>query len=257
MNHFWTLNEQIGENTISRAVSDKKPVLEDDDDVQLVDTVRTLLATAVLNLYIVKDGYLGKLTRAQKTGLESVARSLEELKDMLRNCLDLSRLERGEIKIAKTYFPLNARVIQPVLEELLGEEPKWQMAIENDIPDTKVVWADASLLKIVYRNLLSNAIKYGRDGGTIRLDLYDDGPAVKLRVYNDGIGIPPDQISSLFKKFGHLYSPEHPTQRGTGLGLYICREIVERHGGAICARSHAGEWARFSFTLPLEEVSNV
>lgn len=235
-------------------MSDKKPILVVDDDIQLVDTIKTLLATAVLSLYIVKDGYLGKLTRAQKTSLESVACSLEDLKDMVHNYLDLSRLEKGEVELTRTHFPLNARVVQPVLEELLGEVHRWQMIIENDIPDTKVVWADANLLKIVYYNLLSNASKYGWEGGMIRLDVQEDEAAVKLSVYNEGIGIAPDQNSLLFKKFSRLHHPECTTQRGTGLGLYICRQIVERHGGMIWAESQMGEWTRFSFTLPKQEV---
>ena len=82
----------------------------------------------------------------------------------------------------------------------------------------------------------------------------EDGQTVKLNVCNDSTGIAPDQIPLLFKKFSRLYNPEYADQRGTGLGLYICREIVEKHGGVIQADSQMGEWVEFSFTLPQEEV---
>jgi signal transduction histidine kinase len=83
----------------------------------------------------------------------------------------------------------------------------------------------------------------------------EDGQAVTLSVCNDGDGIAPDQIPLLFAKFSRLYNPESADQRGTGLGLYICREIVEKHGGSIWADSRMGEWVKFSFTLPMEEAS--
>ena len=216
--------------------------------------LRNALASAVLSLHTVMDGYLGDISSAQSKSLESVARSLEDLKDMIRNYLDLSRLETGGMEISKSYFPLNARVIQPVLQEMDGEVQRRQIVVENSIPEGKVVYADAGLLKIVYYNLLSNAIKYGREGGAIRLGVREDGQTVKLNVCNDSTGIAPDQIPLLFKKFSRLYNPEYADQRGTGLGLYICREIVEKHGGVIQADSQMGEWVEFSFTLPQEEV---
>lgn len=216
--------------------------------------LKNALASAVLSLYTVKDGYLGDVTPAQRKSLETVAGSLEDLADMLRNYLDLSRLEQGEMRASKTHFPLNDRVVLPLLDELGGEAERKQMAIDNGIPDGKVVYADAALLKVVFRNLLSNAIKYGRPGGEIRLRVEEDGETATLSVANDGIGIEPDQIPLLFVKFRRLYRPEHASQRGTGLGLYICRQIVEKHGGSIWAESRVGEWVKFSFSLPRGEV---
>jgi two-component system NtrC family sensor kinase len=216
--------------------------------------LKNVLATAVLSLYTVKDGYLGEITPAQDRCLESVARSLEDMRDMIRNYLDLSRVEKGELEITKTYFPVNSRVVRSVLEELEGEMQRRQMVVENNIPEGKVLYADASLLRIVCCNLLSNAIKYGRKGGTIRLWMQEEGQAVTLSVCNDSIGIAPDQMPLLFRRFSRLYNPEYANQRGTGLGLYICREIVEKHGGVIWADSQMGEWVKFSLTLPKEEI---
>jgi signal transduction histidine kinase len=212
------------------------------------------LASAVISLYTVKDGYLGEITPSQRKSLAAVARSLEDLQDMIRNYLDLSRLEMGGLEITKTYFPLHDRVIQPILAELEGELHRRQMTVEDCIAAGKVVYADAALLKIVYGNLLSNAVKYGLEGGRIHLEAQENGRTVTLSVCNDSSGIPPDQIAHLFRKFSRLPNPEHANQRGTGLGLYICREIVAKHGGAIWADSRMGEWVKFSFTLPKEEV---
>lgn len=212
------------------------------------------LSSAVISLYTVKDGYLGEITPAQRKSLESVARNLEDFQDMIRNYLDLSRLEKGELEVTKTYFPLHARVVRPVLEELEGDLQRRQMVVENRIPEGKVVYADASLLKIVYSNLLSNGVKYGVEGGKILLEAHDNGSALTFSVRNDSAGIPQDQIPLLFRKFSRLYNPEYADRRGTGLGLYICREIAEKHGGAIWVDSQIGEWVQFSFTLPKQDA---
>lgn len=216
--------------------------------------LKNALATAVLSLHTVKDGYLGVMAPAQLRCLELAARSLEDTQDMIRDYLDLSRLEMGELEISRNYFALNARVVRPVLEGLQSQVDRRRMVIENGIPEGKVVCADASLLQVVYFNLLSNAVKYGRERGKIRLEVQEDEQAITLSVRNDGSGIEPDQIPLLFKKFSRLYSQGCVSQHGTGLGLYICRQIVEKHGGEIWVETHTGEWVRFSFTLPKEEV---
>jgi two-component system NtrC family sensor kinase len=207
------------------------------------------LSSAMMSLYTVKDGYLGEISPTQKRSLESVARSLDYFRDMVRNYLDLSRLEKGELEAHKGQDSLRADVVTPALEGLEQELRGRQIAVEDHIPDNLVLNADADLLRIVYDNLLSNAIKYGREGGAIVLDAQENKGHVTLSVLNDSEGIPPEKMPLLFKKFSRLDSPEHARKKGTGLGLYICKEIVEEHGGEIWADSRMGEWVKFSFTL--------
>jgi len=124
------------------------------------------------------------------------------------------------------------------------------MVVEDRIPKGLILNADANLLRIVYDNLLSNAVKYGREGGAIALTAQEDTDHVTLGVRNDGDGIRPEQMSKLFRKFSRLDSPAYAGKRGTGLGLYICKEIIEEHGGEMWVESDAGEWARFCFNIP-------
>ena len=212
--------------------------------------LKSPLASAMMSVYTVKDGYLGPVQPAQARSLASAAVSLEHLQDMIRNYLDLSRIDKGELAVSKTYFPLHDRVIEPVLRDLESALSRRQMVVEDRIPAGKVVYADADLLRIVYENLLSNAVKYGDEEGTILLDCQEEGAELILSVQNTGPGIPEHEIPLLFHRFRRLESSERARQRGTGLGLYICREIVKKHGGRIWARSEAGAWVRFSFTLP-------
>jgi two-component system phosphate regulon sensor histidine kinase PhoR len=207
-----------------------------------------------MGLHTVKDGYLGPVNPAQGKSLETAAASLAYFQDMIRDYLDLSRLEKGEMTTQKTYFPLHQRVIEPVLQGLEHEIQARRMVIEDRIPAGKVVYADANLLRIVYNNLLSNAAKYGVEGGTIVLDLQQDAYTTVLSVRNDSQGIPPEQLARLFGKFSRLDDPEYTVKRGTGLGLYICKQIVESHGGKISADSKLGEWVEFRVTLRNSDV---
>ncbi len=208
------------------------------------------LASAIMSLYTVKDGYLGEISKAQEKGLESVGKSLDYFHDMIKNYLDLSRLEKGELVVNKLTVSLNTDVIDPVLAGLEREVEQKKIQIENHISSETEVLADRNLLRIVYDNLLSNAIKYGNSGGKIQLEVDEDDNYMILSVYNEGQGIPRDKIGKLFKKFSRINGAGDARKKGTGLGLYICKEIIEKQGGKVWAESSEGNWAKFEFSLP-------
>lgn len=208
------------------------------------------LASAIMGLYTVKDGYLGDLSPEQRRALEAVARSLDYFQDLIKKYLSLSRIERGALEVRKVPLALRPEVVDPAIEALRRELEEKGMAVEVRIPPGMRVVADRDLLRIVYDNLLSNAIKYGKEGGHIVLEARESDDEVVLSVWNEGPGIPRDKLPLLFQKFSRLDVPSHAKKRGTGLGLFICKEIVERHGGRIWAESEEGKWAKFSFTLP-------
>lgn len=208
------------------------------------------LTSAIMGLYTVKDGYLGELNPAQKKSLETVAKSLDYFQDMVRNYLDLSRLEQGELNVVKRPLELRKAVVEPALESLDRQLQERRMVVDNRIPPTLMVNADPTLVRIVYDDLLSNAVKYGREGGVILLDAEASDDFVTLSVRNEGEGIPPEKKAQLFKRFSRLDTPGATGKKGTGLGLFICKEIVEKHGGKIWVDSKSGEWVKFSFTLP-------
>jgi len=208
------------------------------------------LTSAIMGLYTVKDGYLGELNAAQKKSLESVAKSLDYFQDMVRNYLDLSRLEQGQLVAKKRSFKLQEAVIGPSLESLERQMQDRHIVVDNRVPDQLVVNADPTLMRVIYDDLISNAVKYGREGGKIELTSEANNGKLTLSVRNDGEGIPLEKQTQLFKRFSRLDTPSATGKKGTGLGLYICKEIVEKHGGEIWADSKMGEWVKFSFTLP-------
>jgi len=208
------------------------------------------LASAIMSLYTVKDGYLGKITKAQEKGLSSVAESLDYFQDMISNYLDLSRLEKGELYVDKEKIVLKLDVIDPILTALQREICEKNIKVESLVPKSAEVCADRDLLRIVYDNLLSNAIKYGFEGGSIQLELEEGENQFIMSVFNEGQGIPDDKMEMLFKKFSRIDISGLAGKKGTGLGLYICKEIIEAHGGKIWAESEVGRWAKFVFSLP-------
>jgi signal transduction histidine kinase len=210
------------------------------------------LSSAVMGLYSVKDGYLGAVTEPQKKALDSVAKSLDYFKEIIKSYLDLSRLEKGEIVVRKALVAFETLILAPVAESheraLLARE----MKLETAIPPGFEVYADKDLLRIVIDNLLGNAIKYGRDGARVRIEAMPHGGEARVSVTNDGEGIPADKLSLLFRKFSRVADASLAGKKGTGLGLYICKEIVEKHGGKIWVESEQGKWTRFTLSLPCE-----
>jgi signal transduction histidine kinase len=175
---------------------------------------------------------------------------LQYFSEMIRNYLDLSRLEKGEFVVRTGCVHLSGDVVAPALGAMERELAQKKMMVANCISPAIEFEADRDLLRIVYDNLISNAIKYGKEGGCIQLDAGVEDGQVISSVWNEGRGIPPGKMSLLFNKFSRLDTPEYAGKKGTGLGLYICKEIVEKHRGRIWAESHEGEWTRFVFSLP-------
>ncbi len=113
------------------------------------------------------------------------------------------------------------------------------------------VFADIDMLKIVLRNLVSNAIKFTNKNGTININAEENSGNVLISVSDNGIGIPPDNLSKLFDISQVLTTKGTAEETGTGLGLFICKEFVEKHGGKIRVESKVGKGSDFKFTLPM------
>ena len=131
-----------------------------------------------------------------------------------------------------------------------------QHTILVDVPrDFPIIIADPDRLRQVLTNLLSNAIKYSPHGGTITLRCRARGDQVVIEVQDQGLGVPRDQVSRLFHKFERVRSDEHLKVSGTGLGLYICRLIVEGHGGQIWVESVESKGSNFGIVLPQDAAT--
>ena len=120
----------------------------------------------------------------------------------------------------------------------------------RDYPPEANVFADKSMISTVFRNLISNAIKFTQTGGRITLRIKTEESGVLVSVQDTGIGIPENMISKLFRIDQSYSTTGTNNEQGTGLGLILCKEFVEKHKGKIWVRSEVGKGSKFYFTLP-------
>jgi signal transduction histidine kinase len=127
-------------------------------------------------------------------------------------------------------------------------------SVQTDVPAAlSTIVADGDRIKQIVTNLLSNAVKYSPEGGAVTVRVSQRGDThVLIEVADQGLGIPADQVGRLFQKFERVRSDDHLRISGTGLGLYICKKIVEGHGGQIWVESEVGRGSTFSILLPVD-----
>jgi len=195
--------------------------------------LKGLLASAVINAYSLRDGLLGMINFKQKKAVDSICRNLDYLDATVKKFLNLSRIERGNLEINKTEFSLAKDVFDNSVQTFARQFSTRNMQVENRIDPGIRVKADLDLMQIVANNLINNAVKYGSEGGSVVLTAAESEGLVTVDVYNDSRPIAPEMVDRLFRKFSRLDVPEKKKVKGTGLGLYITRQIIEAHGGTI------------------------
>ncbi|MDD5491740.1 MAG: cache domain-containing protein [bacterium] len=208
--------------------------------------LKGILGSIVMNIYSIKEGYLGPLNEKQQKAMNSAARTLDHFETMVKNYLDLSRIEKGELEIKRTMADLAEDIIKPALAHFEKQIQEKSLQISNLVLPGIKLSVDKNLLLIVCDNLLGNACKYSQPGARIIVEGIVERDHIKVSVYNEGTPIKDDQQKYLFKKFSRLEGSEKI--RGTGIGLYITRQIIEKHQGKIWAEAKE-KGNNFIFTI--------
>jgi signal transduction histidine kinase len=197
------------------------------------------------------NGDLDELKESQLEAVQAMDRSVDALNEMISNYMDLSRLERGELAPHKRRFSIVDELVRPLMYEYAETLNKSSMSMRIDCTDEEIAMVgDPSLLKSVLGNLVSNAVKYGKPGTDIIVEAGHVNGDVRLAVFNEGEGIPARDLDKVFGRFSRLDNDVTRSRKGTGLGLYLVKVIVELHGGEVVAESKEGSWARIVCTLP-------
>lgn len=214
--------------------------------------LKSPLASIVMDARLLTDGYLGALEEAQRKRVEAMVRKADYLLGLVREYLDLARIEGRELVARpRPGVDLRREILEPSIELIRAQAEAAAMSIDVEVAaGAEAVECDPDLLRIVVVNLLGNAVKYGRREGRVRVSAARTPDAFAFSVWNEGPGFPPAEAGRLFRKFSRLSQPELRARKGTGVGLYTCRRIVRLHGGGIEADSLEGEWAEFRFRLP-------
>jgi signal transduction histidine kinase len=183
----------------------------------------------------------------------------DRLGRLIKNLLNMSRLESGRMVWRMSVFPLRD-VVEAAVDSLIPafQEKNLEVIREHDCPEVRVR-VDRDRIQEVVTNLLENAVKFSEHDGRIWVACVmeapegNGGPRVRVSVRDEGCGVPPGHLEKIFDRFSQVDASDTRARGGTGLGLAISKEIVDHHGGRIWAESVPGNGATFHFTLPVAE----
>lgn len=217
--------------------------------------LRNPLTPIKLQLHLLERPSLGALNDRQRRALLIAQRNMERLDVLIEDLLDIGRLQGGHLRPARVPLDLEG-VITDVAESFAAQAGDAKVGLTIEAAPGLRVDADANRMAQVLFNLLGNAIKYTPSSGQVSVLAAREGEEVVVRVRDSGIGIAPDDIARLFQPFEQLEAPVQPSRAGAGLGLYICRSILEHQGGRIwCESKGRGEGSTFAFALPCVDVA--
>ncbi|MEL6901215.1 MAG: ATP-binding protein [Cyanobacteria bacterium J06606_4] len=276
-------DEQVkGFFALTSDISDRKAIerMKDEFIAVVSHELRTPLTSIHTSLKLLATGRLGELSQDGQQMLEVADENTDRLVRLVNNVLDLQRIESGEVTMNTAACDAAELIAQ-------AAEAMQTMAQQHDIEIhtrsvSLLIWADPDYIIRTLTNLVGNAIKFSDPGsiihlsvelfrkprgnaiGTVEAGLADtDSNSMASRqrrgqalfcVQDSGQGIPAHRLSSIFERFQQVDSSDSREKGGTGLGLTICRKIVEQHGGEIWAESQLGSGSQFYFTIPLDYV---
>jgi PAS domain S-box-containing protein len=213
--------------------------------------LRTPLTSVQMSVHLLLEGALGELTDQQNEVLQACRQDCERLDKLMRDLLDLSRIEAGESQ--PQLAAISARdLLATAVEELRPQVEAKDLKLSVDAPvDLPWVLIDRLQIERVISNLVTNALRHTKNG-EIKISAEQRDNHVAISIADTGSGIPTEYLPHIFDKFVQV--PDAPTG-GAGLGLTISKSIVEGHGGQISVQSQVGRGSTFTFTLPLAAES--
>jgi signal transduction histidine kinase len=224
--------------------------------------LKTPLTSAREFVSIVMDGLAGPLNETQLQYLGIAKESCDQLRLYVNDLLDVTRLETGKMSLDLQPLPLAVlvdRVVKMLAPAAAGKGVTLSSTFQPELPAVPV---DQQRILQVLINLTTNAIRFTPAGGQIGLSIEEDpsdGEYLQVSVRDTGRGIPEDQLDLIFNRLyrANRHDPSAESRSGLGLGLYICQELVQLHGGRIWVESDAGKGSTFSFVLPKQAVTKV
>ncbi len=183
----------------------------------------------------------------QKDYLELVIGELKTVEQLITNFLDFARFEAKEMKLTPTSFNIIKAISQQIENmEVVAKEKNIRIITESPDHEIPEIVVDGSMIQRVIVNLLDNAIKFTKSGGTVTVRLTDRYKDFLVEIIDTAVSIPRDQFPYIFEPFYRGVRE----QKGSGIGLFIAKKIVEAHGGQIWVKSANGKGNIFGFTLP-------
>ncbi len=217
--------------------------------------LRTPLNVIIGFAELMIDEVPGKVNKEQRQCLNDVLTSSRHLLNLINGVLDLSKIESGKVELKPENIALTgviASLTRTMMPILTPRKQSLDVEIEEGLP---LVYADEGKIAQVLLNLVDNASKFSPDGSELKVKAVREGDWCQVSVIDNGFGIKKEDQERIFEPFSRLDNPLVKGRGGTGLGLALVKQIVERYGGLIWVKSEYGKGSKFSFTLPLATSS--
>ncbi len=250
--------EEIGRLVIVHDITREKRVerLKSEFVSIAAHQLRTPLSAIKWTLRMLLDGELGQLNKEQLDFVEKTYRSNERMIALINDLLNVTRIEEGRYIYEREWIDFEEmcrNVADSLEEEMQRKDIQFGfMTPPEELPEVNI---DEEKVRLVVQNLIDNAIKYTKPGGhiTVTLSQPEEG-TVQFEIEDDGVGIPGDQQERIFSRFFRGANIQRMDTTGTGLGLFIAKNIIEAHDGEIWFESTEGEGTTFYFTLPVDSA---
>lgn len=196
------------------------------------------------------DGSYGPVPENLKEPLDTMQETTRLMTNSIEDYLNISRIEQGRMKYEKSQFDV-ADLAKKVVNELMPVANAKKISLSSVIPEDLMITADIGKIKQVITNLTDNAIKYTKQG-EVKVSVEKADDKARIVISDTGVGISPEDIGGLFEKFKRARGANQVNTTGTGLGLYVAKQLVEGHGGTVKAESDGeGKGSRFIVELPV------
>lgn len=249
-------NEEIGNLIILHDITREKIIerMKTEFVSLAAHQLRTPLSAIKWTLKSLLDGDLGEITQEQSDFIKKTYISNERMISLINDLLNVTRIEEGRYLYKSTLVDMG-EVVQLAVKPYQDEFPRKKIEFEFQRPQERFpqVLIDVEKVTLAIQNLLDNAIRYSRPGGKVVISLSHDDKNIEFSIKDSGMGIPEDQQKRIFTKFFRAQNALKIDTQGSGLGLFIVKNVIEAHGGKIWFESKENEGTTFHFTLPIKE----
>jgi len=216
--------------------------------------LRTPLSAIKWSLHMVLDGDVGKVSSEQIEFLKKAYQSNERMIILINDLLNISRIEEGRFIYNREVYSLE-KIIEDTNDLLIGlsKEKKVKLIFKKPKKQLPKIKIDKEKITLVIQNLIDNGIRFNKIGGTVTISVKYDKIFMYITIKDTGVGIPDLEQERIFTKFFRANNVVKLDVEGSGLGLFICKNIVEAHGGKIWFESTENKGTTFIFTLPIEK----
>jgi signal transduction histidine kinase len=214
--------------------------------------LRTPLSAIKWTLKMILDGDMGKINEEQRDLLTKTYESNERMISLINDLLNVTRIEEGRYVYKKEAVDLK-EIVGNIVKNYKEEAKRRGINFNFNDPKEKLPKAkvDVEKIKLAITNLIDNAIRYTPEGGKVIASLEKKNKSLEFSVKDSGIGVPEDQQQRLFTKFFRASSAVRIETEGSGLGLFICKNIIEAHNGEVWFESEEGKGSKFYFSIPV------